>query len=150
MELFHETLKQMEQGQHLLAIKDDKVVETYDGRETKVYIGEYETDGDCCSCSHYKNKLFCRHLLFFREQMALPMFETSMFHRIHLTEGTTGAIYDEDEQLVVIDNNDVTHHEPVSPGTAELLLEEREKKIRWSKQLKFNKAFDVHFCAAVN
>ena len=67
--------------------------------------------------------------------MALPMFETSMFHRIHLTEGTTGAIYDEDEQLVVIDNNDVTHHEPVSPGTAGLLLEEQEKKTRWSKQL---------------
>ena len=39
MELFHETLKQMEQRQHLLAIKDDKVVETYDGRETKGYIG---------------------------------------------------------------------------------------------------------------
>ena len=119
------------------------MIETYDRRETKGYIGEYETDGDCCSCSHYKNKLFCRHLLFFREQMALPMFETSMFHRIHLTEGTTGAIYDEDEQLVVIDNNDVTHHEPVSPGTAGLLLEEQEKKTRWSKQLKFNKAFDI-------
>ena len=39
MELFHETLKQMEQRQHPLAIKDE-VVETYDGRETKGYIGE--------------------------------------------------------------------------------------------------------------
>ena len=47
------------------------------------------------------------------------------------------------QQLVVIDNNDVTHHEPVSPGTAGLLLEEQEKKTRWSKQLKFNKAFDI-------
>ena len=125
MELFHETLKQMEQRQHLLAIKDDKVVETYDGRETKVYIGEYETDGDSCSCSHYKNNLFCRHLLFYREKMALPMFEKSMFHRIHLIEGTTGALYDEEEEQFDIDNNDVTHH-----GTAELLLEEQGKKIR--------------------
>ena len=75
--------------------------------------------------------------------MALPMFEKSTFHRIHLIEGTTGALYDEEEEQFVIDNNDVTHHEPVSPGTAEILLEEQEKKIRWSKQLKFNKAFDA-------
>ena len=54
--------------------------------------------------------------------MALPMFEKSMFHRIHLIEGTTDALHDEEEQFV-IDNND-THH-----GTAELLLEEQEKKI---------------------
>ena len=70
--------------------------------------------------------------------MVLPRFEKLMFDRIHLIEGTTGALYDEEEKQFDIDNNDVTHH-----GTAELLLEEQEKKIRWSKQLKFNKAFDV-------
>ena len=37
----------------------------------------------------------------------------------------------------------MTHHEPVSPDTPGLLLEEQEKKARWSKQLNFNKAFDV-------
>ena len=68
------------------------------------------------------------------------MFEKSMFHRIHLIEGTTGEFYDEEEEQFVIDNNDVTYHEPVSPGTAEILLEEQEKKIRWSKQLKFNRS----------
>ena len=70
--------------------------------------------------------------------MVLPRFEKLMFDRIHLIEGTTGALYHEEEKQFDIDNNDVTHH-----GTAELLLEEQEKKIRWSKQLKFNKAFDV-------
>ena len=70
--------------------------------------------------------------------MVLPRFEKLMFDRIHLIEGTTGALYDEEEKQFDIDNNDVTHH-----GTAELLLEEQEKKIRWSKQLKFNKAFDA-------
>ena len=64
--------------------------------------------------------------------MALPK---SMFHRIHLIEGTTGALYDEEEEQFVIDNNDVTHH-----GTAELLLDEQGKKIRFNK---FNKDFDV-------
>ena len=88
-----------------------------------------ETDGDVnfFSCSHYKNNLFCRHLLFYREKMAL---QKSMFHRIHLIEGTTGEFYDEEEEQFVIDNNDVTYHEPVSPGTAEILLKEQEKKIR--------------------
>ena len=62
------------------------------------------------------------------------MFEKSMFHRIHLIEGTTGEFYDEEEEQFVIDNND-THH-----GTAELLLDEQGKKIRFNK---FNKDFDV-------
>ena len=57
------------------------------------------------------------------------MFEKSMFHRIHLIEGTTGALYDEEEEQFVIDNNDVTHH-----GTAELLLDEQGKKIQQVQQ----------------
>ena len=39
------------------------------------------------------------------KKMALPMFEKSMFHRIHLIEGTTGALYDEEEEQFDIDNN---------------------------------------------
>ena len=33
----------------------------YTVKKTRGYVGEYQTDGDTCSCSWFKNRLFCRN-----------------------------------------------------------------------------------------
>ena len=51
MRLFHKTLKLMWERKDLLALEDDKVVENYNGRTNKDYVGRYETNGIKCKCS---------------------------------------------------------------------------------------------------
>ena len=102
MSLFHDTLKLLELRSPLMEIVDGEVHEKYNGRWAKGYVGKYSCDGDSCGCSTYKSSYFCRHLLFFRQSMNLPLFQQSMFHRIHLLEGTNPGSelhsYEDEEQ----------------------------------------------------
>ena len=105
--------------------KDGGITESYDGRFSKGYIGNYNSNDTSCSCSGFHSSHFCRHVLFYRDSMNMPMFSKAMFHRIHLIEGTDGDYVEEKTEI------------PESP-TADLLdmrlqdklsLKEKNKKI---------------------
>ena len=127
MHIFYDTLKLMENRSHLLKLdeKDGVIIESYDGRFSKGYIGNYTTNGTSSSCSGFRSSHLCRHVLFYRESMNMPMFAKKKFHRIHLIEGTDGDYVEEETEI------------PESP-TADLLdmrlqdklpLKEKNKKI---------------------
>jgi hypothetical protein len=150
--VFYDTLKLMEARSHLMELdEEENIIENYDGRWSKGYVGNYSTNGDICSCSTYKNSFFCRHLLFYRQSTHLPLFEKSMFHRRHLIDGTEGDWFDEEESFridaenlpVSPSNGNLCDTDPNTPGGSILDKEHHEKTKRMPKNVKFNKAFDV-------
>ena len=54
----YDTLKLLKERKPFMKIKNDKVIETFNGKYSNGLIGEYETDGNVCNCSTYNNSHF--------------------------------------------------------------------------------------------
>ena len=66
--------------ENTMVLSGNIVTDTYTGKQTAPYIGTYQTDGLICSCSYYLNYKLCRHIIFFRKQNKIPLFDIKMFH----------------------------------------------------------------------
>ena len=56
------------------------------------FVGQYQTDGFTCTCSLYKRRFFCAHLIFFRIEKRMPLFVVDMFNPIHKSSSDGGDV----------------------------------------------------------
>ena len=80
MKKFHESLKMAESKEVNMKLDGTEITEEYSGKNTKNYIGKYETNGFTCNCSWFASKKLCRHPFFFRKMNNLPLFDLKCFH----------------------------------------------------------------------
>ena len=76
MKVFFDNIKLCEQRWDKLGLGEDGVDETFSDEAHKTY----STDGQTCSCSYFKQMMFCRHIVFFRISSGLAVFEEQIFH----------------------------------------------------------------------
>ena len=153
MRVFNDAIKMCEAKENSMQLGEDGIiVEKYTGSKTAPYVGKYQTDGINCNCSWFGAHLFCRHLIFFRKQKNLPIFEAKMFHKSFESVRFKKTLQNEDddeslEKSVGEEDNDDPEIEetiaPASPGMEHLLQEQMEANKKLPKNVKYNKAFDV-------
>ena len=82
MRVFHTAIGMSENKEDSMKLTDDdKIEERYTGRKTAPYVGKYQTDGKSCNCSWFAAYFFCRHIIFYRKQKNLPIYEQNIFHK---------------------------------------------------------------------
>ena len=64
----------LDKKKQFMKFENGTLFETYKGKKSNGYIGQYKTDGKTCSCSWFKNRMFCRHQVFFQDEHDLPIF----------------------------------------------------------------------------
>ena len=147
MKLYHKCLKRAEKKKDILSLDENNfVIENYDGPFTKDYVGNYSTDGKKYTCSTFKNNHLCRHLVFFRAQSNLPLFDKSMFHKMHNSsafqeEETFTDSEDESTLEAPGSPSELNMNESLTPGGASIAQDEQVKKLKKAK--KWMKGFDV-------
>ena len=119
----------------------DEVHEKYSSN----VVGKYQTDGFTCTCSLYKRRFLCAHMIFFRAEKRMPMFDLDMFNSIHKSSSEAEG----DQPLHGGVEGDAGHAdgggeaEQVSPCTEFLLNEQKKLNKGLKKPEKFNMALDV-------
>ena len=99
MNLFHSAILEYEKRAPNLAVERVTIdetgsmeivalKETYTGRENNVTV-EYKTTKDDCPCRRFLKKGICLHMIHFRLESNLPLFESSMFLRGRLLKDVT-------------------------------------------------------------
>ena len=133
IKLLFECIKLAEKCWESMQMEDQGILETFSNRQTKVY----HTRGVDCDCSYYRQMFFCRHIIFSRVNLSLPVFDQSVFHSCLLKECSRSS----DQQIYNQENSDFTA--PLSPGMNMVLAENKKKRKNPSQSKKFNTALDV-------
>ena len=133
MKLLFDNIKLCEQRWSKLVIVDDGVEETFSDEAHKTYF----TDGRTCSCSYFLQMMFCRHIVFFRINSGLAVFEEQIFHPCLLKTPPEGG---ENLDDVFVQEFNAS---PQSPGMQMVMLEKKNNKKIPSQAKKFNLALDV-------
>jgi hypothetical protein len=151
LSVFHQAILMYEKKKKNFTFEGDTLFEKYTGKKTRGYVGEYQTNGEKCNCSWFKNILFCHHQIWFRDHNNLPIFDINMFNKVltkpdqnvdSVEEGTIE--FDEDTDDIFHETNSDNNNEsdytaPSSPGMEYLLHEEREARKKPPKNEKYNK-----------
>ena len=132
--LFYESINLACKRQDKMKICEEGVIEVYEKYGEKTYV----TDGVSCSCSCFKQLLYCRHIPFVRFKTQRKLFEDACFHS-SLTKCNefNDNSYGEDVGTEVSD-----YEQPPSPGL-ELYESQERKKHKSSQAKKYNIAFDA-------
>ena len=106
--LFYESINLACKRQDSMKICEEGVIEVYEKYGEKFYV----TDGVSCSCSCFKQLLYCRHIPFVRFKTQKKLFDDGCFHT-SLTKcyEFDGNSYGEDVGTEVSD-----YEQPPSPG----------------------------------
>ena len=130
METFYKNINLYDKRSNFMEkISDTEIKESY---QTGTVV--YTVSEEICSCSYFKQFFLCRHIIFYRVQENLPVFDLRMFHEALLktssSDTSSNPVVDFDES-------------PRSPGMSMVLEETTSKKKVMTKPQKYNKAFDV-------
>ena len=133
IKLLFECIKLAEKCWESMQMEDQGILETFSNGQTKVY----HTSGVDCDCSYYRQMFFCRHIIFSRVNLSLPIFDQSVFHSCLLKDCSSSS----DQQIYNQENSDFAA--PLSPGMNMVLSENKKKRRNPSQSKKFNTALDV-------
>ena len=136
MHLFYDKIEMYDRRRgNIVTLEDWKVKETYSSA-----VGVYDVDGDKCTCSAFGQHFYCRHIVYFRVQNQLPIFELSSFHP-SLRKSVDNPHNIEDKQSDSVKKGaDVNG--PTSPGL-KMVTEAVRKKKPPTQAKKYNIAFDA-------
>ena len=133
MKLLFDNIKLCEKQWANMAVVDSGIMETFQNGEQKMYT----TDGKTCSCSYFHQMFFCRHIILYRIDKALPVFTEEIFHScLHKNPQIASSAPLSEFQ----DEFDIS---PPSPGMEMIISEERKKRKNPTQAMKFNKALDL-------
>jgi hypothetical protein len=133
MKLFFVNIKLCEKRQDKMSMAEGGVTETFDNLEQKTY----RTNGETCSCSYFHQMFFCRHIVFYRMNTLLPVFDASIFHASLMKNG------DISEDVPFTNLPDFEDISPPSPGLEMVMTEEKTRRRNPTQAKKFNMALDL-------
>ena len=134
MKLFYENIQIYETRVEYMSFGEEGVIENYDQHGQKCY----STTEVVCSCSYYKQMFFCRHIIYFRIQVSLPVFDISIFHS-SLVKNVRMA----DKENVPMDFPVFDEVSPPSPGIEMALTNNKKRSRNPTQAKKFNIALDI-------
>ena len=131
IKLFYDKILMYEKRREHISIEEDgKIKETYNSG-AKVY----ETDEYSCSCSIFAQYFFCRHMVFFRIETNLPIFDIRAFHT---------SLHKTNSDLEVHRNNLKSQDmSPSSPGVDMVRKVAQKSRKPRTQANKYNTGFDV-------
>ena len=144
----------MKRNAKILLIKMIFFFEKYTGPKSHGYVGEYLTNERKCTCSWFKNRLFCRHQIWFRDYNNLPIFDNCMFNKSLIKPAEDDNINndfsdveDNVHETNAANNNSIDYTEdadaPSSPGMGYIMQEERINQRKPPKNDKYDKSCEL-------
>ena len=132
MQVFFDKIELYEKRRDCTELMEDgRVMEKY-----STVDGLYDVDGNKCSCSAFGQHFYCRHIIFFRVQRRLQIFQLSSFHP-SLHKSSDGK-----SPLKEAENRRINPDSPPSPGL-KVVKEALFKRKPPTQAKKYNTAFDV-------
>ena len=136
MKTFYDAIILHEKRRKYMSVeKNGDIQERYESVEKT-----YQTDGQECSCSSFKQYLFCRHIIFYRMQSNLPIFDDESFHPALMKQTARKEC---DKNNPDAEDSLTDDLSPPSPGLEMVINDEKQKRKKPNHAKKYNDAFDV-------
>ena len=132
---FYDTIMFFEKRAKFITLEENgQIKEKYESGEKS-----YQTNGKTCTCSSYGQNLFCRHIIFYRQEFSLPMFDAEDMHHALLKQSARTDIKKNNPDLDISLSDDLS---PPSPGLEMAIEEERRQRKGPTQAKRYNQGYD--------